>query len=216
MTAIFARRSGNSKLRGSRSSWRVIAGMFRARRRRLVCTGKVCRKNCASWVSGGRGESQWRTKHERRRGVGSRVRSCGRRELAIWHGQSARGAARANDVAADGELACDCRSFCEGRFTHREAECRRSRNDSRSLAGRGSARRNSDGIARCKKRRRERFVELDCELRYADADGGLAELSRTARDEKRSRGGGAKKRARMGAALRLLENGRGGTCVAEF
>src|ERR1700735_5636504 len=34
--------------------------MFRGRRRRLGCTGRVCKKSCASWEFGGRGENQWR------------------------------------------------------------------------------------------------------------------------------------------------------------
>src|SRR5689334_4084026 len=34
--------------------------MFRGPRRRLVCIGKVCGRNCESWEFGGRGESRSR------------------------------------------------------------------------------------------------------------------------------------------------------------
>src|SRR3989442_13638788 len=47
-SAIFAKRNGDSKSPGLRKNWCPIDGMYRARPRRLVCTGKVCRKSYAS------------------------------------------------------------------------------------------------------------------------------------------------------------------------
>src|SRR5712671_4759625 len=42
--------------------------MFRGPRQRLVCTGKVCRRNCASWEFGGRDASR-----SRKNNVGSEI-----------------------------------------------------------------------------------------------------------------------------------------------
>src|SRR5260370_38651962 len=46
--------------------------MFRGPRRRLVCTGKACRRNCESWELGVRGESRLKKKRRirQRRRVG--------------------------------------------------------------------------------------------------------------------------------------------------
>src|SRR6516164_8205428 len=55
---IFARPSENLKLHISKANLKRISGTSRAPRAKWAFTAKVCKKNCASWESGGRGSER--------------------------------------------------------------------------------------------------------------------------------------------------------------